>query len=552
MRLLLLSFVLALLSPASSYANEGEHKVLSIPDYMSLFTVKIENKMASVFTPQLTGGHGTGFVVNGVKKNGEKFLHIFTNRHVVKAPSGYMQNVTVSFHADPSGTDIKAKVAYISDVHDFAILEVPVAEIEKHPIDVQGAPMPFSQHDPRTQAGQSLNKLEEMIRSAPMYFPGLKGAGTIAVGNPLNSNNIFTKGHVNGFTMSPEGPMIQTQTPINPGNSGGPLLMQTGPDKFVVIGINTAIILGAQNIGFSIPIGILMQEYQHWMNGAVIPRPKDYIPFTPVSPDQMKQYGYDDLIKKARPDDEGGPALQVASTTRNSPLKPNDILLTVEGNRINSMYEFKRGMLFTDYKEKKSLAIEVLRSGQLVKLDLPLAPLEFALARRELDFVYISGFVFQQMTGKLSAIIRPDIKSRVFVADIVPNPEMMFAPGMNMVPKQSLLQSIDIDGKSFEIESLLDLKNALKNTKPDSVILTHFYPAIMPEPSEDESPKSQQLRQPNYGDALIHRRLHNPEILTPRTLSLRQLKEQADLDPTADPKSRHWRNYVKTCDNALK
>ena len=86
------------------------------------------------------------------------------------------------------------------------------------------------------------------------------GGEAIAIGNPLGLDQTLTRGIVSATNrvlpitfFSSEEPLIQIDTPINPGNSGGPLINQCGE----VIGITTAIIPNAQNIGFAIPINLV-------------------------------------------------------------------------------------------------------------------------------------------------------------------------------------------------------------------------------------------------------------------------------------------------------
>ncbi|MEA5570208.1 HhoA/HhoB/HtrA family serine endopeptidase [Calothrix sp. UHCC 0171] len=84
------------------------------------------------------------------------------------------------------------------------------------------------------------------------------GEWAIAIGNPLGLDNTVTTGIISATGRSSNligagdkrVSYIQTDAAINPGNSGGPLLNARGE----VIGMNTAIIQGAQGLGFAIPI----------------------------------------------------------------------------------------------------------------------------------------------------------------------------------------------------------------------------------------------------------------------------------------------------------
>jgi serine protease Do len=86
----------------------------------------------------------------------------------------------------------------------------------------------------------------------------LPGEWAIAIGNPLGLDNTVTVGIISATGRSGSAigisdrrvRFIQTDAAINPGNSGGPLLNARGQ----VIGVNTAIIQGAQGLGFAIPI----------------------------------------------------------------------------------------------------------------------------------------------------------------------------------------------------------------------------------------------------------------------------------------------------------
>lgn len=96
------------------------------------------------------------------------------------------------------------------------------------------------------------------------------GQIAIAIGNPLGFESTVTAGIVSAVGRSLRaqngrliGDVIQTDAALNPGNSGGPLVSSAGE----VIGINTAMIAGAQGICFSVAantaLHVLTQVLRH-------------------------------------------------------------------------------------------------------------------------------------------------------------------------------------------------------------------------------------------------------------------------------------------------
>ena len=149
---------------------------------------------------------------------------VLTNSHVVFGRQSAM--VTLD-----DGTNLPAELVGTDVIFDLAVLRIAPPRPGSLPIATLGS--------------------SERVRV---------GEEVLAIGNPLGLEQTLTRGIVSAINrmlpnaaLSLNEPLIQTDTPINPGNSGGPLVNRCGE----IIGITTAIMPDAQNIGFAIPIDLV-------------------------------------------------------------------------------------------------------------------------------------------------------------------------------------------------------------------------------------------------------------------------------------------------------
>jgi S1-C subfamily serine protease len=192
------------------------------------------------------------------------------------------------------------------------------------------------------------------------------GQLVVAIGNPLGFSSTVSAGVVSalGRTMrsrdgrAMEG-IIQSDVALNPGNSGGPLVDWRGR----VVGVNTAIILGAQGISFSVPIdtakwvvGELMTSgrvRRGWLGIAGQNRP--------IARDLARGLGLAHLSGvEVSGFDERGPASR-------SQLKLKDIVVGFNDNPVANVDDIHRGL--QSWQEGKSIRLRVVRERQVVDID---------------------------------------------------------------------------------------------------------------------------------------------------------------------------------------
>ena len=286
----------------------------------------IEEFFGARVTPrrEIQRGEGSGFIINA---DGT----ILTNAHVV----ANAQKVQVLLNDDRT---FPGRVLGVDKVTDVAVVKVD-------------APSPL----PAVQLGDS-----KSLRP---------GQFVVALGSPLGFENTVTSGIVSALSRPSarlgiaDGKVdfIQTDAAINPGNSGGPLIDTQGR----VIGMNTAIIQGAQGLGFAIPIDLAKDISTQLVKQGKVSRAFIGVKMITLSPEvlqALQQRGVSlsattgVLIQEVLPD----------SPAQKAGLEPGDVVVKVGDATVKNGTEVQAAI--DKAKPGQSIAFTVNRQGTLTPI----------------------------------------------------------------------------------------------------------------------------------------------------------------------------------------
>jgi serine protease Do len=264
--------------------------------------------------PRRSDSGGSGFVISSDGL-------VITNHHVIEGAT------SVEVHLD--GREFVAEVKGFDRATDLALLQIKTDE-----------PLAY------LALGDS-----DSLRV---------GDWVMAIGSPFRLDNTVTVGvvsakgrqiNISQQTSSFEN-FIQTDAAINFGNSGGPLIDLDGN----VIGINTAINWGSENIGFAVPVSVLRSILPQLRDEGRVRRGYLGIGIEDIDFDSAEAFGLESasgvLVNNVQPD----------TPARKSDLRVGDVIIGVDGRQV----ETTRGLIdhVSSQGPDATVELEVVRNGK--------------------------------------------------------------------------------------------------------------------------------------------------------------------------------------------
>jgi serine protease Do len=195
------------------------------------------------------------------------------------------------------------------------------------------------------------------------------GETVVAIGSPLGLKKTVTAGVVSALGRSIHNQervfndFIQTDASINPGNSGGPLLNIDGE----IIGINSAIIASAQNIGFAIPADKVRRIVTELSQFGKVRAVWVGLDVQPLTVDLARRLGWDRTYGAVVSNVEAG------SPAAEAGLQRGDVIASVGTTQIEDADDFRSRL--KSFPAKAAMKLQTFRAGQLGEV--VVTPVEF-------------------------------------------------------------------------------------------------------------------------------------------------------------------------------
>lgn len=365
---------------------------------------------------------GSGFLIH---RDG----YIITNHHVIENAT----EIIVSF-TDKEKEEYEAQVIGSDKNIDLALIKI------KPKSDVTVAPLGDS---------DSLEIGEWVVAIGNPYGLG----GTVTAGIVSQKGRIIGAGPYDNF--------IQTDASINPGNSGGPLFNLKGE----VIGINTAIIVGGQGLGFAVPINMVKDILMQLKDSGKVTRGWIGVTIQEVTPEIAGFFGLKEptgaLISSVIP---GDPAEKAG-------LKAEDIIIKIGDKTIKKMSDLPKSV--ARLKPGTKTKFLILRDGKekTITVAIGTKPDDGSVAKhgKKLDdddkdaITKKIGIKVQDITNQLKEKFRLDSTDGVLIYGV--------ERGSPAFDAQLSKGDIIIELNRNTVLSISDFTKILKDTERDIILM---------------------------------------------------------------------------------